>query len=89
MTAVRSAERIAAGALVAVWLAVVLGRGVAAGESPAAEIATAADEEEALVAALAEPGPAISTASSSAVTSVSAWPTTRSFSPMTGQSSRA
>ena len=54
MTAIRSAARVAAGALVALWLAVPLARGEAAGDAAPAETATEA-EEDALVAALAEP----------------------------------
>jgi soluble lytic murein transglycosylase-like protein len=53
MIAIRSAARIAAGALVALWLAVPLARGEAAGARSG--IATEAAEEDALVTALAEP----------------------------------
>ena len=54
MIAIRSAARIAAGALVALWLAGPLARGEAADAAAPAETATEA-EEDALVAALAEP----------------------------------
>jgi membrane-bound lytic murein transglycosylase MltF len=54
MSAIRSAARIAAGALVALWLAAPFARGEAGGDAAPAETATEA-EEDALVAALAEP----------------------------------
>ena len=52
MSAIRSAARITAGALIALWLAVPLARGEAADDAAPAETAA---EEEALVAALGEP----------------------------------